>query len=1015
MTSKTLDLDLSRFPKLSREQAGHVRHFWNISTSMDGEWPHMGTQDPDQAFLDAYRYQLATMAYGAGVAHYHRLPAMRSLFQPLIRNLIRKMLRREVWSYWYLTSQSGNRLDPGLDKLRQPWADPVVRENIMYSGHLLMMTSLYAMLFDDDEFERPGSLTFEWDPLFWGMGPESFSYDNRSLQGAILKEMERGGWAGYAETMTLIWFKRANAFMNTWNSEFVRDSYDKQALGFITNIDAHIELHHPAIGATIRQLVREEQADPGSVETLQRAREKYLANRPGGFKYMQPLFGYVVEWLSELGKTKELEALLSHADAQFSPTWDRGGLYYPRHDQVTDESCCWKFVDPFTGNAAIGYARLNVEDGQKQMWDKPWTKESLAKHPWVDGLDLSQGVDCLRGCWAEREQAMVISLRAWDGAEHKLNFSVKNLPAGQWGVYENGRLLSEHQITKRGAIEVSPVVCQNQETDVVVLLRFLTAQLLGVSAQLEVYYLSVLFFARESLRVAVQRQDSSTLSAKDSKDGGSRDHPVTNASAQAVVNLGYLAITLGIPLAFLFGWLYLGSLSTTTLSSAPNLVVSLYIYALAAIVELVSEPAFVVMQTRLQFGTRATAESTATFLRCVVTLGSAVWGANRDLGVLPFALGQLSYGLGLLAVYSWYGAGLAKREGFSLLPRRITTPPTKATQHPQPGKPAFILSYFYRPTLQLASSMMAQSVVKHILTQGDTFLVSILSTPTAQGVYALANNYGGLLARLVFQPIEESSRSYFSRLLAPSAPTTPSTPSKQPEPTTAQPAAATSSPAHTALQALQSLLKAYLLLSLVITALGPAASSPLLALVAGPRWAGSGAAACLAAYMWYVPLLAANGVAEAFVASVASEAEVHRQSAWMGAFSVVFGVAGFVFLRVLGWGAVGLVVANGINMACRIVWCVGFIRGYFGRKGIRFELLGVMPSPGAMLAAAVTSQVVRRVVASGGSPVGAREAVVELVKVAAVAVPFVVAVAVSERRFLYGAFQAVRGHRQSTP
>lgn len=517
-----------------------------------------------------------------------------------------------------------------------------------------------------------------------------------------------------------------------------------------------------------------------------------------------------------------------------------------------------------------------------------------------------------------------------------------------------------------------------------VLLRFLTAQLLGVSTQLEVYYLSVIFFARESLRVAIQRQDSSAISTKNTKDGEG------NKSAQAVVNLGYLSIALGIPLAFLFGWLYLNSLSSSTLASAPNLVVSLYIYAGAAVLELVSEPAFVVMQTRLQFGTRATAESVATFLRCAVTLGSAVWGSNHDLGVLPFALGQLSYGAGLLAVYAWHGTKLAKREAFSLLPRRITGPPTEKPKHQPPETPPFILSYFYRPTIQLASSMMAQSVVKHILTQGDTFLVSILSTPTAQGVYALANNYGGLAARLVFQPIEESSRSYFSRLLAPSEPTTTTTSSKETPP---QPQ---SEPAtNQAHLALQSLLKSYLLLSLIITALGPTAASPLLSLVAGPRWAGSGAAACLAAYMWYIPLLAINGVAEAFVASVASEAEVHRQSAWMGVFSVVFGTAGFVFLRVLGWGAVGLVVANGINMACRIVWCAVFITRYFKGRGVRFEVLGVMPSPGAMLAGAVASQVVRRVVASaalGQGPTNAREAVMELAKLAAVALPFVIVV-----------------------
>ncbi|KAK4033557.1 Rft protein-domain-containing protein [Parachaetomium inaequale] len=541
-----------------------------------------------------------------------------------------------------------------------------------------------------------------------------------------------------------------------------------------------------------------------------------------------------------------------------------------------------------------------------------------------------------------------------------------------------------------------------------VLLRFLTAQLLGVSTQLEVYYLSVIFFARESLRVAIQRQDSSDLSTEDG------NHGETGKTTQAVVNLGYLAIALGIPLASLFGWLYLNSLSAATLASAPNLVVSLYIYALAAVLELVSEPAFVVMQTRLQFGTRATAESVATFLRCVVTLGSAVWGAHRDPGVLPFALGQLSYGVGLLAVYTWYGAGLTRREGFSLLPRRITGLLVKASQHQQPDKPPFILSYFYRPTLQLASSMMAQSVVKHILTQGDTFLVSILSTPTAQGVYALANNYGGLLARLVFQPIEESSRSYFSRLLAPASDsTTPSasTSAKQPEPNSSSEAASQAS------TALQSLLKSYLLLCLAITTLGPAATAPLLSLVAGPRWAGSGASDCLIAYMFYIPLLAVNGVAEAFVVSVATEKEVHRQSAWMGVFSVVFGAAGFVFLRVLEWGAVGLVFANGINMVCRIVWCVVFIKRYFRWRGVSFEVWGVLPAPEAVLAGAFTSHVVRRVVvsaASGEAPAGAREAVVELIQVAAVAVPFMMAVAMFERQFLYGALQAVRGRRQAS-
>lgn len=191
-----IPFDVTQLPKLSEEQAGHLRHFHNIASAPDGDWPHMGTQDPEQAFLDAYRYQLATMVYGSSIAHYHRLPAMRGLFKPLIRGLIHKMLLPHVWNYWYLTSQSGKLLDPDITELRKPWADPVVKENIMYSGHLLLMLSLYAMLFDEDEFENDDSITFRFAPMFWGMGPETFQYSTKTLQDTILQQMEQEGWAG---------------------------------------------------------------------------------------------------------------------------------------------------------------------------------------------------------------------------------------------------------------------------------------------------------------------------------------------------------------------------------------------------------------------------------------------------------------------------------------------------------------------------------------------------------------------------------------------------------------------------------------------------------------------------------------------------------------------------------------------------------------------------------------------------------------------------------------------------
>lgn len=132
---KTPPLKLSNsfddYPKLTREECGHLRHFHNLVSLPDGEWSHMGAQESGQEWDTAFRYQIATMGYAVGAAHYHRLPAMRAVFKKLLLKVINKMLRREVWGYWFDSSHSGPRLDPDLKELRKPWADPVCKENIM--------------------------------------------------------------------------------------------------------------------------------------------------------------------------------------------------------------------------------------------------------------------------------------------------------------------------------------------------------------------------------------------------------------------------------------------------------------------------------------------------------------------------------------------------------------------------------------------------------------------------------------------------------------------------------------------------------------------------------------------------------------------------------------------------------------------------------------------------------------------------------------------------------------------
>ncbi|PON23049.1 oligosaccharidyl-lipid flippase family protein [Trichoderma gamsii] len=546
------------------------------------------------------------------------------------------------------------------------------------------------------------------------------------------------------------------------------------------------------------------------------------------------------------------------------------------------------------------------------------------------------------------------------------------------------------------------------------LLRFLTAPLLALSTQLEVFYLSVLFFARESLRVAIQRQG--IAGAANAKDDETEDDAAAAArqEGQAVVNLGYLAVGLGSIVSVALGWMYLASASVDTLQT-PWLVESLWLYGIAAMVELMSEPCFVLMQTRLQFGTRATAESIATFLRCAVVFGSAVWASRsgRDIGVLPFALGQLSYGVSLLVVYFVSGYRLAAKTGFSLLPKQLASNQNVV----------FLLSYFYKPTVNLAGSMMAQSVVKHLLTQGDTFLISLFSNPEAQGVYALANNYGSLLARLLFQPVEESSRSYFSRLL--------SSPSAGNGQSSSQP----SSSVKEARQNLHTILRLYILLSAIIVSIGPFAAPALLSIVAGKLWTGSGAGQVLSTYCFYIPFMGLNGITEAFVASVASEAQVHRQSFWMGIFSAVFAASAFLFMRVLSLGAIGLVYANSINMLCRIIWSGAFINEFFKSHGLDFAPSSLYPT--TPIAVSLSTLVLLRQLKFHEA--GQERPLETLIKIIGFAIPLLLLMYVNtslhamplsafnihnrltfwccsvslERKFLFECFQSIRGRRAS--
>lgn len=344
-----------------------------------------------------------------------------------------------------------------------------------------------------------------------------------------------------------------------------------------------------------------------------------------------------------------------------------------------------------------------------------------------------------------------------------------------------------------------------------ILLRYLSPTLLGIAVQLELVSVTILYFARESLRTALQRQPIATPEAK----GKENDKSALQHQSQVTVNLSYLAVGLGLIIASIGGLWYLRVADLEVLHSQ-HFTEAFYVYAAATLVELGAEPFFVIIQQHSLYKERARAETSGAIARCLFACATALIITRQGLppSVLPFALGQLAYSIQLFVLYLQAAYRTSRQHNFHLFPQSIVSQSSE-----------YLLSLFSKPILSLATTLYIQSIFKLLLTEGDHVILSFLSSLADQGAFALASNYGGLLARLIFQPIEESSRNIFGRLLA--NPPTPSTePAADPSPTSTNDTSPYSTNTSLALSHLSSTLRTYTTLSLPSSLSSPAPPHP---------------------------------------------------------------------------------------------------------------------------------------------------------------------------------------------
>jgi hypothetical protein len=116
------------------------------------------------------RYQLTMIGSALAVANANLLPNFPGLMEQAQRNIVLKQTDIRTWRYWQVENFLGRlSLNP----------DPIVRDNIMFSGFLASQVGEYEAATGSDYFDRPGSLTFTW------RDGRAFVYDHHTLAEAV--------------------------------------------------------------------------------------------------------------------------------------------------------------------------------------------------------------------------------------------------------------------------------------------------------------------------------------------------------------------------------------------------------------------------------------------------------------------------------------------------------------------------------------------------------------------------------------------------------------------------------------------------------------------------------------------------------------------------------------------------------------------------------------------------------------------------------------------------------------